>query len=104
MAARREIRNLDLHQRVSCLCARDRMQINPYDRLLLCCGVLLLWPFVVSEHEADDELEAVTILRGKPPTTPGPTTPRRLTVFCKGYTEDLKGGPEGSFAIFANPT
>ena len=59
MAARREIRYIGLRQRVSCLCARDRLQIR---RLLLCCDVLL----AVSEHEADDELEAVAIRRGKP--------------------------------------
>ena len=34
MAARREIRYLGLHQRVSGLCARERMRIR---RLLLCC-------------------------------------------------------------------
>ena len=71
MSARRETRYLGLHQRISCLSARDRLQIR---RLLLCCGVLL----AVSEHEADDELEAVAILRGKPRPQPrGPTTPDR---------------------------
>ena len=59
MAARREIPYLGRHQRVSCLCARDRLEIR---RLLHYCGVLL----VVSEHEADDELEAVAILRENP--------------------------------------
>ena len=46
MAARREIRYLGLHERVSCLCVRNRLQIH---RLLLLCyyGVLL----AVSEHE-----------------------------------------------------
>ena len=45
MAGRREIRHcsyLGLHQHVSCLCARDRLPIDPYDRMLLCCGVLLV--------------------------------------------------------------
>ena len=55
MAARREIRYLGLHQRVSGICARERMRIR---RLLLCCGVFL----AVFEDEADDELEAVAIL------------------------------------------
>ena len=55
MAARRKIRYLGLHQRVSGLCARECMRIR---RLLLCCGVLL----AVSEDGADDELEEVAIL------------------------------------------
>ena len=55
MAARRQIRYLGLHQRVSGLCARERMRIR---RLLLCCGVLL----AVSKNEADYELEEVAIL------------------------------------------
>ena len=63
MAARREIRYLRLHQRVSCLCDRDRLQIL---RLLLCCRVLLAVP----EYEADDELEAGGILREKPRPQP----------------------------------
>ena len=63
MAARREIRYLRLHQRVSCLCARDRLQIL---RLLLCCRVLRAVP----EYEADDELEAGGILREKPRPQP----------------------------------
>ena len=67
MAARREIRYLGLHQRVSGLCARERLRIR---RLLIFCGVLL----AVSDDEADDGLEEVAILTGKtPPTTPGPT-------------------------------
>ena len=102
MAARREIRNLGLHQHVSYICARDRLQINPCDRLLLCCGVLLF--IAVSEHEADDKLDAVAIQRKKPrPQPPGPTTPRRSTVFCRRYTEGLMGEPESPPVIFANP-
>ena len=55
MAARREIRYLGLHQRVSVLCDRERMRIC---YLLLCCGVSL----AVSEDEANFELEEVAIL------------------------------------------
>ena len=54
MAPLPEIRYLGLHQRISCFWAQDCLQIR---RLLLCCGVLL----AVSEHGADDELEAVAI-------------------------------------------
>ena len=98
MAARREVHYLGLHQRVSCLCARDRLQIR---RLLLCCGVLL----AVSEHEADDKLEAVASLREKsrPQPTPGPTTPRRSAVFLRRYTAGLRYGAESSSATYAGP-
>ena len=92
MAARREVHYyLGLHQRVSCLCARDRSQIR---RLLLCCGVLL----AVSEHEADDGLEAVASLREKlrPQPTPGLTTPRSSAVFFRRYTAGLRYGDEST--------
>ena len=63
MAARREIRYIGLNQRVSCLCAWDRLQIC---HLQLCCDVLLAVP----EHEKYDELEAVANPREK--TRPQP--------------------------------
>ena len=67
MAARREIHYLDLYQHVSGVCARELLRIRG---LLLCCDVLL----AVSEDVADDELEEVAILTGKP-RPPGSTTP-----------------------------
>ena len=52
-------------------------------------GVLL----AVSEHEADDKLEAVAILREKSRPQPrDPTTPRHLTVLWRRYSEGLRGG------------
>ena len=66
MAGQREIRYFGLHHRVSCLCSESFVDAS-LATLLRCLAVTVT---AVSEQEADDELEAVPILRKNPAHNP----------------------------------
>ena len=82
IAARREIHHLGLYQSISGLCARESLRIR---RLLHCCGVLL----ALAEDEANNEVEEVGILTGKPRLQPPGAS--QIQAFDDFHMRYLKG-------------